>query len=1056
MAAPKRPDQTTDDSTGRGAAFGDHLDLDAWFQRLGDAQAPVSYNAPLGRLGDYELLEIAGRGGQGIVYKAWQARTGREIVLKRLTAGVFATQESNARFKREVEAAAALNHPNIVTIYGTEVIDDQLVLAMQWIDGIPFDRWAANSNVERATDAAAPHRRSTPEILSVFATLCDAIHHAHQRGVIHRDIKPSNILVDRANQPHVLDFGVAKRIDPDGDAGGRVEPLTETGQFLGTPAYAAPEQVRGDARAVEVRTDVYSLGAVLYEALTGSLPFDTSQPLSGLIADIENCAPRPPSSIDRRVNREVDAIVLKALEKEPARRYASVDALARDARRLLSGEPIEARHNSTTYVLRKLIWRYRLAFGIAAAFCVVLIAATAISSTLYIKAVEAQRTAVASASRANRVSSYMNSMLGVANPHAPEYAKSMTVRQLIDQLANRAASELADESETEAALRSTFGIAYRGLGETALAQEQFQRAMTLTEHAPNATRQRVMALRGLALVAHDTGDYVTADRCIRDGLRLATDAADSELVGACEQVLSDLLRHQNRLAESEQAARRALATADAARPRDRGPCLATLSQTLVEAGRPREAIAQLHEAIESTLKFGDEMGAAEYQLQLSNLLLSVSELDEAEALARTALKTLQSLLSSDHVIVAAAQNGLGNVFNTRVRLPEAEACYREALRIYESAYGENHPYTATTLSNLGMAIMWQFRSAEAEPLLRRALAILNQNSFNGRLAPGTLFVLGQCLQFQNKIAEAEDCFRQGIELCKQRMGPEHTLTAEGENLLGELLMARGQVGDAEPLFQHSLRVRIERLGEQAEETLRSYANTAWVHEFRGEFEQAEPLFRRVLEGRRRLFGSDNTKTLRVMAQYLRLLGNMRRYELAEPVGAELLDIQRRQMSSGNVNLVPTMTTLSEARLSLGKPAAAESLLLECLKICEDGLPTTHAASWRRFHVMSLLGAAIVARMEADAQAPATQSKSTRSDTPLDIDTAMREAESFLKQGYEGLRDDPHTPRPTTNLDCIAEARGRVVHLYEVWQSLAPDPSRAELLNKWQREASGAP
>ena len=257
------------DSQSSVGAFGFDLEDDDWFgllRGMGDRR-------PMGRIGPYELLGELGRGGQGIVFKARQPRTGREIALKRVAAGDFATPEMRAHFDREIEAVVALDHPHIVTVYGSDIVDGQPVLAMRWVDGVPFDRWARSGEGPR---------REILDILSVFALVCDAIHHAHQRGVIHRDIKPSNILVDREDRPNVLDFGLA-RVQL--DSGGGMT-LTDSGQFLGTPAYAAPEQIRGELREIDVRTDVYALGAVLYGALTGWTVLDPALPLAQLIKEM--------------------------------------------------------------------------------------------------------------------------------------------------------------------------------------------------------------------------------------------------------------------------------------------------------------------------------------------------------------------------------------------------------------------------------------------------------------------------------------------------------------------------------------------------------------------------------------------------------------------------------------------------------------------------------------------------------------------------------------------------------------------------------------------------
>jgi len=344
----RSPTVPTDPATRR--LFGFDLDADAWMGRMrGYCAGPQ-----LGMLGPYQLLATAGRGGQGLVFKARQPRTGREVAIKRLAAGQFSTPEMHARFQREVEAVAALEHPHIVTVYGSEVVDGQPVLVMQWIDGVPFDRWA------RPMEGII---RPLAEILDAFAKVCDAVHHAHTRGVIHRDLKPTNVLVDSAGEPHVLDFGLARRNDDSSN-----DPqLTLSGAVLGTPAFSPPEQLRGDARDVDERSDVYSLGAMLYRGLTGSTPVDPQLSHAAMAAHIERAGPRSPSLLNATLDREISAIVLKALQPEPPQRYQSVSALADDVRRYRSGRPVLAHPPGAAYRLHKFVRRNGFVLSVAVA-----------------------------------------------------------------------------------------------------------------------------------------------------------------------------------------------------------------------------------------------------------------------------------------------------------------------------------------------------------------------------------------------------------------------------------------------------------------------------------------------------------------------------------------------------------------------------------------------------------------------------------------------------------------------------------------------------------------
>lgn len=314
---------------------------------------------PGGRLGPYELLEEIGRGGQGAVYKARQPGTGRIIALKRVTSVSSGSTSFRARFDREVRAAGALNHPHFVTVYGCDHIDDVPLLLMEHIEGVSVDRWSAQigEGVER--------------ILELFEKICRAVFHAHQRGVIHRDLKPSNVLVDSAGEPHVLDFGLARLLSPSFDV---MATQTHSTGYVGTPAYSSPEQLGLEDGALDVRSDVFSAGCMLYQALTGRLPHGGGGSMAAVIKSIEEEVPRPPSALRPGLARDIDAIVLKALAKRMDDRYPSMDALADDIRRYLSGRPVLAYPPSAWYQARKLMRRHRTSFVAASAVTLLIIA----------------------------------------------------------------------------------------------------------------------------------------------------------------------------------------------------------------------------------------------------------------------------------------------------------------------------------------------------------------------------------------------------------------------------------------------------------------------------------------------------------------------------------------------------------------------------------------------------------------------------------------------------------------------------------------------------------
>ena len=309
----------------------------------------------------YEILGELGRGGMGVVYEAVQQSTKRRVALKVLLEGPYASATSKRRFEREVELAANLQHPNIVTILESGITRGRYYFAMQFVRGKRLDDYIAASHL------------TVPQKLRLFARICRAVNYAHQRGVIHRDLKPANIFVDEQGEPHILDFGLAKVTDVDEDSDHTM--ISISGQIMGTLPYMSPEQTAGSSRDIDTRTDIYSLGIILYEMLTGQYPYPVVGKMVDVLQNIAKAEPARPSTIIRRINNEVETIVLKALAKEKERRYQSAEGLAADVERYLNGEAIEAKRDSATYVLRKLLRRHRTAVTIASlALAMILIA----------------------------------------------------------------------------------------------------------------------------------------------------------------------------------------------------------------------------------------------------------------------------------------------------------------------------------------------------------------------------------------------------------------------------------------------------------------------------------------------------------------------------------------------------------------------------------------------------------------------------------------------------------------------------------------------------------
>ncbi len=338
-------------------------------QGQGLANAP-----PPEALPGYDILGEIHRGGQGVVYQALQKATRRKVAIKVMREGPFGGWRDRIRFEREVQVLGALNHPSIVAIHESGTAAGSHFFVMDYIAGAPLDVWVSS----------AP--RSVEQILRVFVKVCDAVNEAHIKGIIHRDLKPGNIRIDHEDRPHILDFGLAKVTAHD-DGAEDAAGMTVVGQFVGSLPWTSPEQAQGTHDQVDTRTDVYALGVVLYQTLTGAFPYEVAGPMRDVLNRIVSDEPARPSRIRANIDRDVEAIVLRCLRKEPHRRYQTAGELGRDIERYLNGAPVAARSDSGLYVLTKTLRRYRVPVAVAAAFAVLVGASLLVSLSLWRKAV---------------------------------------------------------------------------------------------------------------------------------------------------------------------------------------------------------------------------------------------------------------------------------------------------------------------------------------------------------------------------------------------------------------------------------------------------------------------------------------------------------------------------------------------------------------------------------------------------------------------------------------------------------------------------------------------
>ena len=481
----------------------------------------------------YELLGEIHRGGQGVVFRARQTATKRDVAIKMPLAGSFVSERARIRFEREIELVAQLHHPNVVTVFDSGLTPDgRYYIVMELIEGLTLDRFLRGGE-EASTQTG---RRRTEFILRLFAKIADAVQHAHSKGIIHRDLKPGNIMVDQRGEPHVLDFGLARR----GEWSPESSP-TLVDEFQGTPAYASPEQVGGDPRAIDIRTDVYAIGVMLYRALTGQWPYAVDGSLADQIRNIKETPPQLPSRRARAIPSDLDTIVLTALAKERERRYQSAGAVAADITALLAGQPIAARPASLWYVARKSIERHRALAALAA----VIVTSGVLTFSAW---VSSQRAAAQSAREVaaaqTAAASLANTVLGrVGSAPGGESQRAFARNILLRSGSDLNAGMSAQAPRTAIALRAQVASMLASIGEHKQAVNQLTAASATLDGLRDATRDEQTALRiQLTQAQRDAGSFSDAADTARNAL--------SQLTGTAEAVQLQRAAMQAQLAAS--------------------------------------------------------------------------------------------------------------------------------------------------------------------------------------------------------------------------------------------------------------------------------------------------------------------------------------------------------------------------------------------------------------------------------------------------------------------------------------------------------------------------
>lgn len=862
------------------------------------------------RVGPYRLLRELGRGGMGIVYLAERVEGGFEqrAAIKLLKRGM----DSDAilqRFLRERQILAGLEHPSVARLLDGGVTDDgQPYFAMEYVDGKPL------------TEYCEAHRLGVEDRLRLFEEACRAVQHAHGKLVVHRDLKPSNMLVTAEGRLKLLDFGIAKLLAADDD--GPATALTQAGTRLLTPDYAAPEQVRGEP--VTTATDVYALGVVLYELLTGCLPYGgRRRSLEEVARAVCETEPSPPSAaaaeprLARRLKGDLDTVILKALSKEPSRRYASAEALAEDVRRHLAGYPVLARRDTITYVVTKFVRRHKI--GVAAAAVAVLSLLLGLVGTAWQARVAARERdrARAEAERAEKVKEFLVGLFKASDP-AESKGETITARDLLDRGAERIEKELAGHPSLQADLFETVADISQELGRFDRARRLAERSLDLARQAYGPEHPQVArALDTLGWIRHRLGDYAAAEDLRRQGLairrKLMPDSP--ELADSLEGV-GLVLRARAKLDEAEAMHREALAI----RVRRLGP----------EHPDTAQAYANLADVFNMR---GDYAAAAEQH--------------------RNVLRIRRKVLGDLHPMVASSLVALGGALLQETDRPGAEAAQREALALRRRAYGEEHPLVSESLNHLATAVHGNGDPRGAEPLYRQALAMDRKlKSEEHRDVAIVQTNLAYALAQQGRFEEAMPLFDRAVALHRRVSGPDHPFLARTLERQAGAMIDQGRPREALPLVEEALKIFRARHGARHALVAMALGTAAKARRELGEIAEAERLFREALDIERVARPKPHVDTALILMGLGETLARQNRVE-AEPFLREALSQADQSLPRAHWRRGEVEGALGACLLRLGRRDEAQPLLVSSYDGLRQGLGDEHPATRRARQRLSL-------------------------------------------------------------------------------------------------------